>query len=169
MAATLWWVCVTTSHNKSSYFSGCLSSFKSSRLHNKKPTWSKCVARLSLFIKILQIHFHVGGSINSRNQLKPTIYVTSCETHGKMIKTPAFVSNRQAVFIFSLLWVSHSTNKQWHVGMVTPQQDDKRLQSRERGVRAREGNGGGSPGFNPLLSQRKEGSVSGIIQDQPLF
>lgn len=86
-----------------------------------------------------------------------------------MIKTPAFLSNRLSVFTFSLLWVGHSTNKQWHVGMVIPQQDDKRLQSRERRVRAREGNGGGSPGFNPLLSQRKEGSVSGIIHDQPPF
>lgn len=118
MAATLWWVCVTTSHNKSSYFSGCLSSFKSSRLHNNKPTWCKCVARLSLFIEILRIHFHVGGSVNSRNQLKrSTFYVTSCETHGKMIKTPTFLSKRQAVFtFFSLMGLSlyQQTVACWH-------------------------------------------------------
>lgn len=80
-----------------------------------------------------------------------------------------FFWNRQAAdAVFSLLRVGHSANKERHVGLVAPQHQDKRLQGRESRVGAGEGYGGGSPGFDPLLSQREEGFVFDIIQDQPV-
>ncbi len=68
-----------------------------------------------------------------------------------------------------LSWVCHSANKEWHIGLVTPQQHDERPQGREGREGARERYSGHGSGFDSLLGQCQEGSVSGFVQDQLVF
>lgn len=70
---------------------------------------------------------------------------------------------------YSLSRLGHSANKEWHIGLVTPQQHDERPQGREGREGAREWDSGDGPGLNSLFGQCEEGSVSGIVQNQPLF
>lgn len=62
--------------------------------------------------------------------------------------------------------VSHSANKEWHVGLVTPQQHDERPHGQEGRVGAREDHSADSAGLHSLFGQFEEGSVSGTVQSQ---
>ena len=68
-----------------------------------------------------------------------------------------------------LSWVSHPANKEWHVGLVTPKQHDKRPQGREGREGAGECKGGDRSGLNSLCGKREESLVPDIVQNQHVF
>lgn len=69
----------------------------------------------------------------------------------------------------SLSRVGHPANEEWHVGLVTPKQHDKRPQGREGREGAGECSRGDRSGLNSLCGQREESSVSDIVQNQHVF